>query len=150
MKLSRYAGTLTEKLTSRLPCITEEIGPSICKPDLTLGISCYLSSFLLVLEQPVSHQIAQSYYIMDTSDTTSGYTVLQVLSLRLGIATAKSLPAQIRALFLRMRDHPRVSPYKWRRNTVMGGLYVLYALAELAIIATDLAELLGSAIALNL
>ena len=32
----------------------------------------------------------------------------------------------------------------------MGGLYVLYALAELAIIATDLAELLGSAIALNL
>ena len=87
---------------------------------------------------------------MDTSDTTSGYTVLQVLSLRLGIATAKSLPAQIRALFLRMRDHPRVSPYKWRRNTVMGGLYVLYALAELAIIATDLAELLGSAIALNL
>lgn len=32
----------------------------------------------------------------------------------------------------------------------MGGLYVLYGLAEVAIIATDLAELLGSAIALNL
>lgn len=32
----------------------------------------------------------------------------------------------------------------------MAGLYTLYALAELAIIATDLAELLGSAIALNL
>jgi metal iron transporter len=32
----------------------------------------------------------------------------------------------------------------------MCGLYGLYGLAELAIIATDLAELLGSAIALNL
>lgn len=32
----------------------------------------------------------------------------------------------------------------------MAGLYGLYGLAELAIIATDLAELLGSAIALNL
>ena len=32
----------------------------------------------------------------------------------------------------------------------MGGLYFLYGLAEVAIIATDLAELLGSAIALNL
>lgn len=32
----------------------------------------------------------------------------------------------------------------------MGGLYALYGLAEVAIIATDLAELLGSAIALNL
>jgi metal iron transporter len=82
--------------------------------------------------------------------TTRRQTVLQVLSLRLGIATSKSLPAQIRALFLRMRDHPKVSPYKWRRNLVMGGLYVLYGLAEVAIIATDLAELLGSAIALNL
>jgi Mn2+/Fe2+ NRAMP family transporter len=32
----------------------------------------------------------------------------------------------------------------------MAGLYTLYGLAELTIIAADLAELLGSAIALNL
>ena len=79
-----------------------------------------------------------------------GAAVLQVLSLRLGIATSMSLPAQIRALFLRIREHPRVKPYKWRRRATMAGLYTLYVLAELAIIATDLAELLGSAIALNL
>ena len=30
------------------------------------------------------------------------------------------------------------------------GLYALYGMAEIAIVATDLAELLGSAIALNL
>ncbi|KAJ9102599.1 hypothetical protein QFC21_003000 [Naganishia friedmannii] len=79
-----------------------------------------------------------------------GAAVLQVLSLRLGIATSMSLPAQIRALFLRIREHPRVKPYRWRRRATMAGLYGLYALAEIAIIATDLAELLGSAIALNL
>lgn len=79
-----------------------------------------------------------------------GAAVLQVLSLRLGIATSMSLPAQIRALFLRIREHPRVKPYRWRRRATMAGLYTLYALAEIAIIATDLAELLGSAIALNL
>jgi metal iron transporter len=79
-----------------------------------------------------------------------GAAVLQVLSLRLGIATSMSLPAQIRALFLRIREHPRVKPYRWRRRATMAGLYALYGLAELAIIATDLAELLGSAIALNL
>jgi Mn2+/Fe2+ NRAMP family transporter len=33
---------------------------------------------------------------------------------------------------------------------LQGVLYPLYVLAEIAIIATDLAELLGSAIALNL
>lgn len=76
--------------------------------------------------------------------------VLQTLSLRLGLTTSLSLPRQIRLLFLRMHDHPRVSPYKWRRRAVMAGLYGLYGLAEMAIIATDLAELLGSAIALNL
>lgn len=76
--------------------------------------------------------------------------VLQVLSLRLGIATSKSLPAQIRSLFLRMREHPKIRPWRWKRNCVMVGLYTLYAFAEVAIVATDLAELLGSAIAFNL
>jgi metal iron transporter len=79
-----------------------------------------------------------------------GAAVLQVLSLRLGIATSMSLPAQIRALFLRIHENPKVKPYRWRRRATMAGLYTLYALAEVAIIATDLAELLGSAIALNL
>lgn len=44
-----------------------------------------------------------------------------------------------------LHDRPRYKMfYRW------GMLYPLYAITELAIIATDLAELLGSAIAINL
>ncbi|WVQ78677.1 hypothetical protein IAT38_000764 [Cryptococcus sp. DSM 104549] len=71
--------------------------------------------------------------------------VLQLLSVRLGAATSASLPAQTRLLFLRLkRKYP-----KYRVPLTMG-LWTLYLLAEVAIIATDLAELLGSAIALHL
>lgn len=72
-------------------------------------------------------------------------TVLQILSVRLGAVTSQSLPAQTRALFLRWE-----AQYPKYKRLLRAGLYTLWALAEIAIIATDLAELLGSAIALHL
>ncbi|KIR96374.1 metal iron transporter [Cryptococcus deuterogattii 2001/935-1] len=71
--------------------------------------------------------------------------VLQLLSVRLGTATGISLPAQTRLLFLRLKAR-----YPKYRIPLSIALWALYALAEIAIIATDLAELLGSAIALHL
>ncbi|KAE8540828.1 hypothetical protein D1P53_003192 [Cryptococcus gattii VGV] len=71
--------------------------------------------------------------------------VLQLLSVRLGTATGISLPAQTRLLFLRLKAR-----YPKYRIPLTIALWSLYALAEIAIIATDLAELLGSAIALHL
>lgn len=71
--------------------------------------------------------------------------VLQLLSVRLGTATGISLPAQTRLLFLRLKTR-----YPKYRIPLTIALWALYALAEIAIIATDLAELLGSAIALHL
>ncbi|ODN80690.1 hypothetical protein L202_02862 [Cryptococcus amylolentus CBS 6039] len=71
--------------------------------------------------------------------------VLQLLSVRLGTTTGLSLPAQTRILFLRLKER-----YPKYRIPLTIGLWSLYLLAELAIIATDLAELLGSAIALHL
>ncbi|GJJ09466.1 hypothetical protein Clacol_003689 [Clathrus columnatus] len=68
--------------------------------------------------------------------------VLQVLACRLGCVTGLDLASHCRVL---LHDHPR-HPRLVRRLV----LYPLYVLAETAIIATDLAELLGSAIALNL
>lgn len=71
--------------------------------------------------------------------------VLQLLAVRLGAVTSTSLPHQTRQIFLRLcKKYPKY------RRPLMGCLYFLYALAEIAIIGTDLAELLGSAIALNL
>ena len=71
--------------------------------------------------------------------------VLQTLSVRLGATTGTSLPHQTRKLFLGYE-----AKYPKYRVPIHCGLWVLYILAEIAIIATDLAELLGSAIALNL
>ncbi|WVW79770.1 hypothetical protein I302_101740 [Kwoniella bestiolae CBS 10118] len=71
--------------------------------------------------------------------------VLQLLSVRLGAITSTSLPQQTRLLFIRLQAK---SP-KYRIPLKIA-LYTLYALAEIAIIGTDLAELLGSAIALHL
>ncbi|TYJ58771.1 hypothetical protein B9479_000607 [Cryptococcus floricola] len=71
--------------------------------------------------------------------------LLQLLSVRLGTTTGLSLPAQTRILFLRLKER-----YPKYRIPLTIGLWSLYLLAELAIIATDLAELLGSAIALHL
>ncbi|WVQ62957.1 uncharacterized protein L199_001106 [Kwoniella botswanensis] len=71
--------------------------------------------------------------------------VLQLLSVRLGAITSTSLPQQTRLLFIRLQ-----AKYPKYRIPLKICLYTLYALAEIAIIGTDLAELLGSAIALHL
>ncbi|KAF7344387.1 Manganese transporter pdt1 [Mycena sanguinolenta] len=66
----------------------------------------------------------------------------QVLAARLGCVTGLSLASHCRILFYDRPSHPLF----YRRLV----LYPLYVLSEVAIIATDLAELLGSAIALCL
>ncbi|KAJ7897345.1 natural resistance-associated macrophage protein-domain-containing protein [Mycena olivaceomarginata] len=68
--------------------------------------------------------------------------VLQVLAARLGCVTGLDLASHCRVL---LYDRPK-HPLLYRRL----GLYPLYFLSEVAIISTDLAELLGSAIALCL
>lgn len=67
---------------------------------------------------------------------------LQVLACRLGVVTGVDLASHCRILF---HDRPRHKKL-WRWAV----LYPLYVLSELAIVCTDLAEMLGSAIALNL
>ncbi|KAJ7103116.1 natural resistance-associated macrophage protein-domain-containing protein [Mycena belliarum] len=67
---------------------------------------------------------------------------LQVLATRLGCVTGLDLASHCRVL---LYDRPR-NPRLWRWL----GLYPLYILSEVAIISTDLAELLGSAIGLCL
>ncbi|KAI9570157.1 natural resistance-associated macrophage protein-domain-containing protein [Boletus coccyginus] len=69
-------------------------------------------------------------------------TFLQVLAARLGAVTGLDLASHCRLLF---HDRPRHT-LLWR----WGVFYPLYILAEIAIICTDLAEMLGSAIALVL
>ncbi|KAN0127926.1 smf Mn2+ and Fe2+ transporter [Lactarius tabidus] len=68
--------------------------------------------------------------------------ILQGLACKLGVVTGLDLASHCRLLFYDRPKHPKL--YRWLV------LYPLYALSELAIISTDLAELLGSAIALNL
>ncbi|KNZ76908.1 Manganese transporter pdt1 [Termitomyces sp. J132] len=65
---------------------------------------------------------------------------LQVLASRLGCVTGLDLASHCRLLLHSRPKHTLL--YRWI------GLYPLYVLSEVAIIATDLAELLGSAIAL--
>ncbi|KAF8971904.1 natural resistance-associated macrophage protein-domain-containing protein [Flammula alnicola] len=65
---------------------------------------------------------------------------LQVLASRLGCVTGLDLASHSRLLLYNRPKHTLL--YRWL------GLYPLYVLSEIAIIATDLAELLGSAIAL--
>jgi metal iron transporter len=71
--------------------------------------------------------------------------VLQTLSVRLGATTSTSLPHQTRQLILRLKEK-----YPKYRVALHCLLWFLYIMAEAAIIATDLAELLGSAIALHM
>ncbi|KAI6048030.1 natural resistance-associated macrophage protein-domain-containing protein [Pisolithus marmoratus] len=68
--------------------------------------------------------------------------LLQVLASRLGVVTGLDLASHCRLL---LHDRPR-HKMLWR----WGMLYPLYVLSEIAIISTDLAEMLGSAIALVL
>ncbi|KAH6911092.1 natural resistance-associated macrophage protein-domain-containing protein [Coprinopsis sp. MPI-PUGE-AT-0042] len=65
---------------------------------------------------------------------------LQILASRLGCVTGVDLAGHSRLLLYNRPKHTLL--WRWL------GLYPLYILAEVAIIATDLAELLGSAIAL--
>ncbi|KAL1707366.1 natural resistance-associated macrophage protein-domain-containing protein [Schizophyllum commune] len=67
---------------------------------------------------------------------------LQVLGSRLGCVTGLDLAAHCRLLLYKRTKRPRLM--RWLT------LYPLYVISEVAIIATDLAELLGSAIALCL
>ncbi|KAG2138710.1 smf Mn2+ and Fe2+ transporter [Suillus bovinus] len=67
---------------------------------------------------------------------------LQVLACRLGVVTGLDLASHCRMLFYDRPRHKKL--WRW------GVLYPLYVLSELAIVSTDLAELLGSAIALSL
>ncbi|KAF8205412.1 smf Mn2+ and Fe2+ transporter-like protein [Mycena galopus ATCC 62051] len=66
----------------------------------------------------------------------------QVLATRLGCVTGLGLASHCRVLLHDRPNHPLL--YRWL------GLYPLYILSEIAIIATDIAEVLGSAIALCL
>ncbi|RXK41443.1 metal iron transporter [Tremella mesenterica] len=71
--------------------------------------------------------------------------VLQLLSVRLGAVSGRSLATNTRLLFERLQvKYPR-----WRLGWKLG-LWTLYGLAEIAVVACDLAELIGSAVALNL
>ncbi|CBQ70205.1 related to vacuolar transport protein ESP1 [Sporisorium reilianum SRZ2] len=77
---------------------------------------------------------------------------IQILSCRLGVVTNADLARQCRMLILKEDRHGiptqhRISYPKLRRWAL---LYPLYVVAEGAIVATELAELTGSAIALNL
>lgn len=67
---------------------------------------------------------------------------LQILASRLGCVTGLDLATHCRLLLHSRPKHTLL--YRWL------GLYPLYLLSEVAIIATDLAELLGSAVALNM
>ncbi|KAG0707607.1 natural resistance-associated macrophage protein-domain-containing protein [Suillus ampliporus] len=67
---------------------------------------------------------------------------LQVLACRLGVVTGLDLASHCRILFHNRPRHTKL--WRW------GVLYPLYVLSEVAIVSTDLAELLGSAIALCL
>ncbi|KAF8898422.1 natural resistance-associated macrophage protein-domain-containing protein [Infundibulicybe gibba] len=71
-----------------------------------------------------------------------GAIVLQTLACRLGCVTGLDLASHCRLLLHNHPKHPRLV-----RRLV---LYPLYILSEVAIISTDLAELLGSAIGLCL
>ncbi|KAF9245676.1 smf Mn2+ and Fe2+ transporter [Melanogaster broomeanus] len=69
-------------------------------------------------------------------------TFLQVLAARLGVVTGLDLASHCRLLFHDRKHNTRL--WRW------GVHYPLYVLSELAIVSTDLAEMLGSAIALVL
>ncbi|KAI9060480.1 natural resistance-associated macrophage protein [Trametes sanguinea] len=68
--------------------------------------------------------------------------VMQTMASRLGCVTGMDLASHCRLLLFNRPKHTKL--WRWL------ALYPLYALAEIAIISTDLAELLGSAIALCL
>lgn len=78
--------------------------------------------------------------------------LLQVLAVRMGVVCGIDLARGTRLLLLPEEREGRESGagrQRWYRTRLVA-LWVLYFVAEGAIIATELAELVGSAIALNL
>lgn len=77
---------------------------------------------------------------------------IQILSCRVGVVTNTDLARQCRMLILKedRLGNPTRHRISWPRLRRWGLLYPLYFIAEGAIVATELAELTGSAIALNL
>ncbi|SYW80783.1 related to vacuolar transport protein ESP1 [Ustilago bromivora] len=77
---------------------------------------------------------------------------IQILSCRVGVVTNTDLARQCRMLILKedRLGNPTRHRISWPRLRRWGLLYPLYVIAEGAIVATELAELTGSAIALNL
>lgn len=67
---------------------------------------------------------------------------MQILAVRLGVTTGKALSQHCREQYYDRPRHKLLFRY--------GVLYPLYVVSETAIILTDIAEALGSAIALNL
>ncbi|KAK0556733.1 Manganese transporter smf1 [Tilletia horrida] len=83
--------------------------------------------------------------------------LLQVLACRLGIVTGMDLACSTRQLILGPfgsragnAGQQAVHRPKWEKWLRWGSLWAIYLIAEAAIVATELAELIGSAIALNL
>lgn len=78
--------------------------------------------------------------------------LLQILCCRLGAVTGQDLSVQTRRLVLGLDNEESTSPPMTRalRIRYWAVLIPLYIVNEIAIIATELAELIGSAIALNL
>ncbi|WFD18278.1 Manganese transporter smf1 [Malassezia caprae] len=78
--------------------------------------------------------------------------LLQILSCRLGAVTRQDLSVATRRLVLGLRHDSSVPDWTCRRTRLKYWclLMPLYVINEVAILATELAELIGSAIALNL
>jgi metal iron transporter len=75
---------------------------------------------------------------------------LQILAVRMGVVTGQDLACNTRLLCLPEGPDGEVRQnLRWRKSRV-GLLWFSYLISEGALIATELAELLGSAIALNL
>ncbi|KAJ1027668.1 hypothetical protein NDA16_002007 [Ustilago loliicola] len=77
---------------------------------------------------------------------------IQILSCRVGVVTNADLARQCRMLILNedRLGNPTTLRISWPRLRRWALLYPLYLISEGAIVATELAELTGSAIALNL
>lgn len=76
--------------------------------------------------------------------------VLQILALRMGIVCQKDLAVLTREWALQIGSRSRYADAKWLKRSRVGLLWLLYFVAEGAVICTELAELVGSAIALTL
>lgn len=109
-------------------------------PGLVASVAyCDPGNWATDLEAGSSHGYAHLFVILSASVMAS---ILQVLATRLGFITGKDLAQHCRERFYERPQRKLL--WRW------GVLYPLYVLCECGIIFTDLAELLGSAIALHM